>query len=275
MFDYFREAKASEIKALQRLAAGPGLGPVYAAPRLDFTKALRNKAAKKGLAVIAEYKRASPSQGDIALTVTPGGAALDYVRAGAGAMSILTEKSKFKGRLSFIEKAWNGGAELFDLPILRKDFIFDPLQIEATARTPAAALLLIVRLTPKAAELRALREKAESFGLQCVVEVLDEADLALARDSGARIIQVNARDFSDLSVDLSRSLNLAAREAGRGPGELWIAASGFSRPEELPLAREAGFSAILAGTALMRGGNLAESLTRLTSGLAAPGGRPQ
>lgn len=269
MFDYFRQAKSLEIKALRRLAESGGLGPAYAGPRLDLAKALRNKAKTKGLAVIAEYKRASPSQGDIALTVTPGQAVLDYVKAGAAAMSILTEKSKFKGRLGFIEKAWNGGAELFDLPILRKDFIFDSLQIEATARTPAAALLLIVKLTPSAAVLRDLREKAETYGLQCVVEVLDEGDLNLAREAGANIIQVNARNFSDLSVDLSRSLSLAGRHAAQNPDELWIAASGFSRPEELPAARDVGFTAILAGTALMRGGNLAASLARLTSGLAA------
>ncbi|MDR3038128.1 MAG: indole-3-glycerol-phosphate synthase [Candidatus Adiutrix sp.] len=255
-----------ELKALRHLEASGRLPRPRPGPRLDFADRLRRRAAAWGVAVIAEYKRASPSQGDIAPDISPGEAALAYVKGGAAAMSILTEKSRFRGRLGFIAQAWDGGAELFDLPILRKDFIFDPLQVRATAAGPAAALLLIVKLTPEAALLRELRLTAESFGLQAVVEVLDEGDLELARASGAAIIQVNARDFTDLSVDLDRALNLARRHAAAA-GELWIAASGFSRPEELPAAGQAGFTAILAGTALMRGGRLDEALTRLTSAL--------
>lgn len=265
MFDYFKKAKAIEIKALRRLDDSGRLPVPSAEARLDFNLTLRRSAAAKGLAIIAEYKRASPSQGDIALGVEPGQAARAYAQAGASAMSVLTEKSKFKGRQAFVQQAWTGGAREASLPILRKDFIFDRLQVRATAATPASALLLIVGLTPEVERLRALREEAEGFGLQCVVEVLNESELELARKSGARIIQVNARDFHDLSVDLSRSLNLARHQADKN--ELWIAASGFSRPEQLLEAREVGYSAVLVGTSLMRGGDLAGSLAKLTAGL--------
>lgn len=265
MFSYFKKAKAIEVKALQRLDKSGRLPPLWSGARLDFSLTLRLAAESKGLAIIAEYKRASPSQGNIALSVEPGQAARAYAQAGASAMSVLTEKSKFKGRLAFVQQAWTGGAREASLPILRKDFIFDRLQVWATAATPASALLLIVGLTPEVDELRALREEAEGFGLQCVVEVFNESELELARKSGAKIIQVNARDFHDLSVNLSRSLNLARRRADKS--ELWIAASGFSRPEELLEAREVGYSAALVGTSLMRGGDLAGSLTKLTSGL--------
>ena len=88
--------------------------------------------------------------------------------------------------------------------------IRDRLQVAATAATPASALLLIVRLTPDAALLRSLREQAEAHGIDAVVEIFDEADLALARESGARIIQVNARDLDTLQVDRSACLRLAA-----------------------------------------------------------------
>lgn len=267
MFDYFKKAKAIEIKALQRLEEAGRLPGPSSEARLDFSRTLHRAAEAKGLAIIAEYKRASPSQGDIALGVEPAQAARDYARAEAAAMSVLTEKSKFKGRLAFIQQAWAGGAREASLPILRKDFIFDRLQVRATASSPASALLLIVGLTPEVNELRALREEAEGFGLECVVEVLNEGELELARKSGAKIIQVNARDFHDLSVDLSRSLNLARRQVDKN--ELWIAASGFSRPEELLEAREAGYSAVLMGTSLMRGGDLAGSLARLSAGLTA------
>ena len=93
--------------------------------------------------------------------------------------------------------------------------IRDRLQVAATAATPASALLLIVRLTPDAALLRSLREQAEAHGIDAVVEIFDEADLALARESGARIIQVNARDLDTLQVDVYK------RQAGpvfRTPG---------------------------------------------------------
>jgi indole-3-glycerol phosphate synthase len=271
MFDYFKKAKALEIKALERLASAGSLPAPYPGPRLDFAGRLRQKAADQGLAVIAEYKRASPSRGDLNLGLSPGQAVQDFARGGAAAVSILTEKSRFRGRRDFITRAWAGGAERFGLPILRKDFIFDPLQVRATAALPAAALLLIVRLTPDADRLRELRLLAESFGLQAVVEVLDEADLDLARASGAAIIQVNARHFRDLSVDLNRALNLARRQRPE-TGELWIAASGFSRPEELPAAAEAGFAAVLVGTALMHGGRPAEALEQLTRALKKTGG---
>jgi len=266
MFEYFKKAKTLEIRALERLASAGRLPAPHSAPRPDFAGCLRKRAANQGLAVIAEYKRASPSQGTLDLNLSPNQAARAFIQGGASAMSILTEKSRFRGRRDFIIRAWEGGAGQFDLPILRKDFIFDPLQVRATAALPAAALLLIVKLTPQAARLRELRLLAESFGIQAVVEVLDEEDLDLARASGATIIQVNARDFKDLSVDLSRALDLARRNKTE-PGELWIAASGFSRAEELPSAAEAGFTAALVGTALMRGGRPAETLKRLTGAL--------
>jgi indole-3-glycerol phosphate synthase len=263
-FNCFREAKRLEIKALQRLESR-GFPPPYAGRRPPFSLSLTRAAADQGLAIIAEYKRASPSQGDIAPELAAGRVARAYAEAGATAMSILTEKSKFKGRLNFIREA-RAVPEAASLPLLRKDFIFDLLQVRATAATPASAVLLIVGLTPSAALLRQLREEAENLGLEAVVEVLNETDLEIARDSGAKIIQANARDFADLSVDLRRSLSLAQKHA-RAAGELWIAASGFNRPEELRLAREAGFTAILAGTALMAGGQPAESLKKLRAGL--------
>jgi len=271
MFEYFKKAKTLEIKALERLAAAGLLPAPYPGPRLDFADHLRRRAQDQGLAVIAEYKRASPSRGNLDLDLSPDQAALAFIQGGAAAMSVLTEKSRFRGRRNFITRAWDGGAERFDLPILRKDFIFDPLQVRATAALPAAALLLIVKLTPQASQLRELRLLAESFGLKAVVEVLDETDLDLARASGAAIIQVNARNFKDLSVDLSRALDLA-RRPGPEAGELWIAASGFSRPEELTAAAEAGFTAALVGTSLMEGGQPAEALRRLSSALKRTGG---
>ena len=268
MFDYFKQAKRFEIQALERLGEERLPRPRPASERPGFTQALMRSAGSEGLAVIAEYKRASPSQGDIALEVSPVQAAKAYAASGAAAISVLTEKSKFKGRLAFIDQAQAGlrdavqsrTAEIIP-PILRKDFIFHPLQIRATAATGASALLLIVKLTPSAELLAALMAKARGYGLECVVEILDEDDLKLARQAGAGIIQVNARDFSDLSVDLNRSLALAEKHLAND--EIWIAASGLKEAEDLERVRRAGFTAALIGTALMRGGRPAEALKRL------------
>ena len=140
-----------------------------------------------------------------------------------------------------------------------------PLQVRATAATPAAALLLIVALTPDAALLRRLREQAESLGMQAVVEVCGKKDLVLARESGARIIQVNARDLDTLRVDRQACLELA-RQCPPERGEIWIAASGMDRREHLEEAARAGFSAALVGTALMQEGQPGAALRRLLRG---------
>ncbi len=247
----FHQAKQAEVAAL-RLAAERGSLPApLAASRPDFAAALRTPARRAPLAVVAEYKRASPSRGVIREDLDVEEVVRQYAAAGASALSILTEETYFHGRLDFLSRAAAPGlCSATPLPLLRKDFIFDPLQVRATAATPASALLLIVRLTPEAAVLRRLREEAESFGMHAVVEVFDAADLRLARESGARIIQVNARDLQTFAVDRAACLALAEACPPEN-GEIWVAASGISEPSHLALAASAGYRAALVGTALM------------------------
>ena len=114
-------------------------------------------------------------------------------------------------------------------------------------------------------ERDALREQAESLGMQAVVEVCGKKDLVLARESGARIIQVNARDLDTLRVDRQACLELA-RQCPPERGEIWIAASGMDRREHLEEAARAGFSAALVGTALMQEGQPGAALRRLLRG---------
>ena len=188
----FREAKADEIRQLQKAWKAGLLAERGEIVRPDFFGAL---AWQQGLpAVIAEYKRASPSRGRICDSLSVEDVALAYARSGASALSILTEERYFDGQIGYLDRAARVLSER-PLPILRKDFLFDPLQVYATAQTQASAILLIVRLTPDVRTLRTLRELAERLGLCAVVEVFDRQELALARESGARIIQVNARDL--------------------------------------------------------------------------------
>ncbi len=253
----FRTAKAGEIARLTALNAAGRLPAPFRGPRPSFRAALRTR--PDGLpAVIAEYKRASPSAGAIAPDLLPEDVARQYAESGAACLSVLTEEAYFRGDPAFL-------ARMAGLPLLRKDFLFHPLQIAETAATPASALLLIVRLTPDVALLRRLREEAEAFGLDAVVEVFDAADLALARAAGSRIIQVNARDLESFAVDRAACLRLADafRHDANGREEIWIAASGLERREHLTAAADAGFDAVLLGTALMRGGRPGEALRAL------------
>lgn len=262
MLDVFRAEKEREVALLREREREGSFPAPLTAPRPSFRAALL--APHPGiLPIIAEYKRASPSRGDIRLDLSPEDVARRYAGAGAACISVLTEASRFKGEPGFLARMAPAGP-----PLLRKDFILHPLQVRATAATPASALLLIVRLTPDARTLRALREEAESFGMDAVVEIFNAEDLALARESGARLIQANARDLDTLHVDREACLSLGA---ARRDGELWIAASGMSEPAHLQRAAEAGFNAALIGSGLMAEGDPGAALARLTGASREPG----
>ncbi|MBF0482916.1 MAG: indole-3-glycerol-phosphate synthase [Desulfovibrionaceae bacterium] len=252
MLEKFRLAKAPEIARLRELEKRGALPAPSSSPRPPFAAAL---AGVKPLAVIAEYKRASPSAGAINPGLTPEFVAKAYAQAGAAAISVLTEETYFQGSLNFLAAMSEPG-----LPLLRKDFILDPLQVAATAATPASALLLIARMLT-AAELAQCLELAAGFGLACVTEVFNEADLDKAGGCGASIIQVNNRDLDTLAADLAVSRRLIARKQ---PGQLWISASGLSKRPQLDEMAALGFDAALIGTSLMQHADPGKALTRLT-----------
>ena len=255
MLDSFRAEKEKEVSSLISLERKGKFPVPLTGTRPSFRAAL---AAPRGgiLPIIAEYKRASPSRGDIRLDLSPEDVAGRYAAAGAACLSVLTERSRFRGETGFLARMTPAG-----LPLLRKDFILHPLQVRLTAATPASALLLIVRLTPDVRRLRGLRELTESFGMEAVVEIFSAEELALARESGARVIQVNARDLDTLRVDRTACLNMGA---ARRDGEIWIAASGMSEPDHLRRAAEAGFDAALVGSGLMAAADPGAALARLT-----------
>ena len=239
----FIDAKREELASLRRQM--PPALPVSS--RSDFLSALRGeKKDFSPLRVVAEFKRSSPSAGVINATRTPEEAAQAYVNGGASCMSVLTEEKYFRG---CTEDLFRAHAVAPTLPLLRKDFIFHELQVRQTAATPASALLLIVALPPDAVQLRDLRQQAEEQGIHAVVEIFSEAELDFARESGARIIQVNARNLETFRTDREAGLHLARF---RLSGEVWIAASAMSEREHLVAAASAGYDAALVGTALMQ-----------------------
>lgn len=253
----FLVAKQDEIARLEKLADAGELPISQNRIRPSFIKALQ-KDNNEQPHIIAEYKRASPSMGDIALNLDVKDVVKQYAQGGASCISILTEEKFFKGHVDYIKQA-----ESCNLPILRKDFIFDSLQIIHTATTAASALLLIVGLTPDAKILRDLREQAEAFGMDAVVEIFSQTELAMAKNSGARIIQVNARDLSTFKIDRAECIKIGKMHIQKESDVVWIAASGISEHQHLIEAHNVGYNAVLVGTQLMQRGQPYEDLMEL------------
>lgn len=253
MLDKFREAKFLEIDSLRKDFMEGRLPGAYPGERPSFVEAIKAKAPG---AVIAEFKPASPSKGILRENLNPMDFAEDYAKNGAAAISVLTEHQYFKGTPDFLFMMNQPG-----VPLLRKDFIIDPLQVAMTASSPAAAVLLIVRMLQNAEYLQQLIEIARMPGLAPVVEVFDQADLDMAREAGADIIQVNNRDLDTLETNLDTSRTLIKQKQD---GEIWISASGISERAQVEEMAGLGFDAVLIGTCLMEAENPGEKLAELT-----------
>jgi len=210
--------------------------------------------------IIAEIKRASPSKSVIDATVDAATRAITYEQSGAAAISILTEPNYFRGSLEDIRDARMSVA----IPLLRKDFIVDPIQIYEASIAGADAVLLIVAALNEA-ELRSLLDVANSLDLDALVEVHSLDELNIAAGAGASIIGVNNRNLHSLAVDLATSFELAKHKPANAR---LVAESGISSRGEIERLREAGFDGFLIGEALMTAGNPANKLATL----AAAGG---
>ncbi len=221
-------------------ATSAGGAPAVTQPTRRFRDALTGPA----IAVIAEFKRRSPSAGrlrehpDIAEMV---GA---YERGGAAALSILTEGPHFEGSLEDLRAARAAST----LPVLRKDFIVDPYQLhEARAADADAVLLIVAALDPP--RLAALHDQARGLGLDVLVEVHDAAELGVALEVGADLVGINNRDLRDFSVDVERTSRLLVDVPG---GTVVVSESGIATAEQLRSLQEQGVHAVLVGESLMR-----------------------
>ena len=202
--------------------------------------------------VIAELKRASPSEGMIRGDFKPVELARSFEAAGASAISVLCEPHRFLGSEEYLRAV----REVTDLPLLYKDFISSEYQI-AAARAAGADMVLLVAATLKGARLAELARYALSTGMEPLVETHDAEEIGRAVDSGARIIGVNCRDLRDFSTDVS----LFGKLLGEIPADrLRVAESGMRTAQDVSAAHKAGAGAFLAGTALMRSGDPAAVL---------------
>ena len=229
------------------------------APR--FEAALRYA---ERLAIVAEVKRASPSAGRFPIVadgpLAAGALARTFAAAGATALSILTEPTRFAGSDDDLRQAVRIGP-----PVLRKDFTVDPYQVWQARALGAGAVLLIIRaLEPD--ELRALLDAAAEAGIDALVEVHGGAELERALAADATLIGANARDLDTLAVDTDAVLRLVAD--ARAAGATVVAESGLEEPRQVVAAAEAGAHAVLVGTALLRAPDPVVALRRLAE--AAP-----
>ena len=199
---------------------------------------------RPGLSLIAEFKRRSPSAGEI----RPGAEIAElvpaYERGGAAALSILTEDGGFGGSLDDLGAA----RAVSELPLLRKDFVIDTYQLVESAVHGADAVLLIVAALARD-ELARLREEAQSLDLDTVVEVHDEHDLETALDLDVDVIGINNRDLRDFSVDVGTTERLITDVPA---GKTVVAESGYTSREQLEELDRIGVDAVLIGEALMR-----------------------
>jgi indole-3-glycerol phosphate synthase len=198
---------------------------------------------RPGLSLIAEFKRRSPSAGDISASASVAEQVGAYERGGAAALSVLTDERHFGGSLEDLRAA----RETCDLPILRKDFIVDPYQLYEAAVNGADAVLLIVRALGDR-ELRAMYEEARGLDLDCLIEVHDAEELERALEMDADVIGINNRDLDEGSVDVSRTYELMPDVPA---GKTVVAESGISSRAELEELERVGVDAVLIGGALM------------------------
>ena len=213
---------------------------------------------RPGLSLISEFKRRSPSAGEISASATVPEQVGAYERGGAAALSVLTDERHFGGSLEDLQAA----RAACDLPILRKDFIVDPYQLYEAAVHGADAVLLIVRALNDR-ELRAMYEEARGLDLDCLVEVHEAEELQRALELDADVIGINNRNLDTGAVDVSTTYELMPDVPA---GKTAVAESGISSRAELEELERVGVDAVLIGGALMSAAD-PEAKTRELTGV--------
>jgi len=230
-----RQAQVALAEVKARAAAAP--------TPLDVISIL----LEPGVGVIAEVKRASPSRGQLAVIADPSALARTYAEAGARAISVLTEGRRFGGSLDDLDAV----RAAVDIPVLRKDFIVSPYQVHE-ARAHGADLVLLIVAALEQNVLHGLLERIESLGMTALVEVHTEAEADRALSAGARVIGINARDLTTLTVDRDVFSRIAP---GLPSGIITIAESGVRGPSDLLAYAGAGADAVLVGEGLVTSGD--------------------
>jgi indole-3-glycerol phosphate synthase len=221
-------------------------------PPLDFTMALRGDYMQ----LIAEVKKASPSRGVLCPNFNPVELAKTYAQGGAAAISVLTESNYFEGSIEHLAAI----REQLELPLLRKDFIFDPYQVYESRAYGADALLLIVASLSQE-QLGELLSLSHSLGLKCLVEVHSEVEVERALLSGAEIIGINNRDLDIFVVDINTTRRLRPLIPRK---RIVVSESGIKNRSDIEKLKGWGVDAVLIGEALVTAGDILTKMKELT-----------
>ena len=271
VLDEILVTKRTEVARLAERAVALEAEAAAAPPSdRDFAAALRRPDGR--VAVIAEIKRKSPSKGPLAPGLDAGTTAARYAAGGAAALSVLTDGPYFDGSLEDLAAA----RAAVSLPVLRKDFTVDPLQLFEARAAGADAILLIVAALPDDALLADLHATATDLGLAALVEADDEAGVERALVAGARIVGITNRNLRDFGEDLSTGTRLAGLIP---PDVVAVAESAIRSVDDARAMAEAGFSAVLVGEHLVRSPDPEAAVAALAAvtlpGADQPSGDPE
>jgi indole-3-glycerol phosphate synthase len=252
ILDRIVEVKHDEIRALRgRASELVSQAKDAPAPR-GFAAALRHPAEVR---LLAEVKRRSPSAGEIRPGADPVEVARAYERGGAAALSVLTDRQFFGGELEFLVRV----RRAVEIPVLRKDFVIDPLQVHEARAAGADAVLLIVRILSDE-QLADLHGLARELGMDALVEVHTAEEMERALAAGCTLAGVNNRDLATFTTDLDLSIRLASAVSA---DVTLVAESGIRTAADVDRLGAAGFDAILVGESLMRQPDLAAAASAL------------
>lgn len=228
-----------------------------ASPVRGFIKALEGKAARDQIGLIAEIKKASPSKGLIREDFNPSDHAQAYEKGGAAGLSVLTDGPSFQGHEDFLIEA----REACALPVLRKDFLYDPWQVVET-RALGADCILIIMAAVTDDEARRLYNEALKWDLDVLVEIHNEDELDRALPFDEALMGINSRNLRTFETDLGVFDSLAQKVT---TGRMLVAESGLFTPQDVSRVKASGAQAILVGESLMRQDDIEAATLQLLS----------
>lgn len=228
-------------------------------PVTSFINALEKRKADNKISLIAEVKKASPSKGLIREDFNPVYIAQAYEKAGASAISVLTDEKFFQGSIEYLKNI----KKTVKLPILRKDFIIDPFQIYQT-RAMGADLMLLIASALEKNQLQDYLKLAKDLGLEVLIEVHSKDEFDFVLETGARLVGINNRNLETFEVSLDNTINLI--KGGDFPDRFIISESGINDYSEVLKLKDCGVSGILVGESLMKQDNIEKAVINLIKG---------